>query len=72
MKLEQLRPNLCELPAYQAFALFLDYCEKRAEDIATVVVTPKKPGNLKTTRKKKDEVTVSQKDLELLKKMGLI
>ena len=73
MKLEQLRPNLCELPEDQAFQLFLAYCAKRAEDVATLLVTPMKVNaKKKALKKKSDEVTVSQKDLEILKKLGLI
>ena len=74
MKLEQLRPNICELPGQEAYELFLAYYNKRQEDLDSVVVTPKKlaSSTKKRIKKKKDEVSVSPHELELLKKVGLI
>lgn len=75
MKLEQLRPNLGELPEDKAFALFVDYCERREKDLEQLTVTPKAVGRKKAAggkKKKKDEVTVSKADLEILKQLGLV
>lgn len=76
MKLEQLRPNLAELPEDDAFNLFNEYYERRSEDMQLLEVKLIQPGRKKKAstpkkKKKKDEVTISPADLELLKKMGL-
>lgn len=74
MKIEQLRPNLYTLPEDEAFKLFYDYYIKRSEDLEMVTVLIEKPRKKKATKKgkKKDEVTISSADLELLKKLGLV
>lgn len=78
MKLEQLRPNLLELPVNQAYELFLEYYERRSREIREVLATPKETKSQENKRlaspgkKKKTEITVSQKDLAILKQLGLI
>ena len=74
MRIEQLRPNLYELPEAEAFKLFEEYCERRIMDLEamTVIITKPKKKRVKGKRKKKDEVTVSPSDLEMLKKLGLV
>lgn len=74
MKIEQLRPNLYEIPRDEAFQLFEQYYARRARDLVEVVVKITKPRKTKAKgkRKKKDEVTVSPSDLEMLKKLGLV
>lgn len=74
MKIEQLRPNLYELPRDEGFKLFEEYYEKRTMDLEMMTVIIDKPRKKKVTavRKKKDEVTVSPSDLEMLKKLGLV
>ena len=74
MKIEQLRPNLYELPRDEAFKLFREYYEKRSMDLEmmTVVIDKPKKKRKAVKRKKKDEVTVSPSDLAMLKKIGLI
>lgn len=75
MKLEQLRPNLAELPMDDAFRLFSAYYDKRSEDLRLLTVElikpKKKTAAKKTAKKKKDEVTITPEDLEVLKKLGL-
>lgn len=74
MRIEQLRPNLYEIPRDKAFQLFEEYYNRRARDLVEVVVKITKPRKTKAKgkRKKKDEVTVSPSDLEMLKKLGLV
>lgn len=78
MKLEQLRPNLLDLPVNQAYELFLTYYTKRSQDIKEVLATPRETKSQEKKRlsspvkKKKTEITVSQKDLAILKQLGLI
>ncbi len=74
MKLEQLRPNLYELPRDEGFKLFEEYYERRTIDLEmmTVVISKPRKKAVKRKKKKKDEVTVSPSDLEMLKKLGLV
>ncbi len=73
MKIEQLRPNLYELSADEAFTLFEHYYERRLLDLEMMTVIINRPKKKKSTRrKKKDEVIVSPSDLKLLRKLGLI
>lgn len=74
MKIEQLRPNLYELPRDEGFKLFEEYYEKRSIDLELMTVVIDKPRRKKALikKKKKDEVTVSPSDLEILKKLGLV
>lgn len=74
MKIEQLRPNLAELPVEEAFPLFEEYYERRTMELEmmTVMLTKPKKKKATTKSKKKDEVTVSPSDLEMLKKLGLV
>lgn len=78
MKLEQLRPNLLEIPINQAYELFLAYYTKRSQEIKEVLATPRETKSQEKKRlaspgkKKKTEITVSQKDLAILKQLGLI
>ena len=76
MRIEELRPNLFKLPTDEAFKLFEEYYERRGRDLVEMVVRLKNPRRakvkIKGKRKKKDEVTVSPSDLEMLKKLGLI
>jgi hypothetical protein len=76
MKLEQLRPNLAELPMDEAFRLFSAYYDKRSEDLRLLTVELIKPRKKaspakKKEKKKKDEITITPEDLEMLKKLGL-
>jgi hypothetical protein len=72
MKLEQLRPNLGELPVEEAFTLFKKYCEKRSTDITQLIVKPKEVTTKKKTTRKRDEISVTQEQFNVLKKLGLV
>ena len=74
MRIEELRPDLYLLPDNDAFKLFCTYYDQRSADLDAVVVMLSKPRKRKAgkKRKKKDEVTVSSSDLEMLKKLGLV
>ncbi len=76
MLLEELRPNLCELPREEAIILFTEYYHKRAEEIQAVLYevpkTKKKSGKKKASKKKGKQVSVSLAQLETLKKLGLL
>ena len=79
MKLEQLRPNLCELPTDQAYNFFLSYVQKRAIDLKEVLVTPRKVKTesskaeiKRKVKKKTEEVALSPEQLTVLKKLGLL
>lgn len=81
--LEQLRPNLLELPPEDAFTLFSEYYSKREKDLTSIQIqlqlkeekkirkkssiTSKSKSNSKTKA-----VSVSPEQLDLLKKLGLI
>lgn len=74
MKLEQLRPNIGELPEDEAYLLFNVYYEKRRVDISRPVVVPNKKkaatGKKKDPKEKALKLTAEQKDA--LRKLGLI
>jgi hypothetical protein len=77
--LEQLRPNLLELPYEEALHLFTEYYHKRERDLTLIQITPTttarkaKASNSTAPKAKKEKtVTVSSDQLALLKKLGLI
>lgn len=76
MKLEQLRPNLCELPPEKAFVLFEEYYNQRIEDLRKASEAPppktRKAGSGRKRTKDKSAVTVTVTQFETLKKLGLI
>ena len=74
MLLEQLRPNLCELPREEAFILFIEYYHKRSEEIQAVRYEIPKPKKKKAVSKKKKEkaVSFSPSQIEALKQLGLL
>lgn len=74
--LEELRPNLLELPREEALVLFTEYYYKRAEEIQAVLFevpkTKKKSVKKKTSKKKGDNLSLSPTAVEALKKLGLL
>jgi len=77
MKLEQLRPNICELPIEEGYALFEAYYHKRSQDIQDAIAkanakATRKSSSAGSKKKKKDEVKVTADKLATLRAMGLI
>lgn len=70
MKLEQMKTNFLDMSDKERQEFFTKYSEKRTKDVQEVVVklTPKKRSKKKADKK----VSVSQEQLELLKKLGLV
>lgn len=72
--LEQLRVNLAEIPRGEASVLFLEYYHKRERELQEVKITPKRTKKTSSPKKGKHDklVTVSQDQIAILKKLGLI
>ncbi|MHA1481925.1 MAG: hypothetical protein ACTSQA_00620 [Candidatus Heimdallarchaeaceae archaeon] len=68
--LEQLRPNLSALPYEKGLQLFTEYWYSREKDLQEVIVVKLK--NTKKKVKKDKEITMSLKNVEILRKLGLI
>lgn len=79
MKIEQLRPNICEIPVEEGYKLFEEYYHRRSLEIQTAIEIAKakgqrkgSSGGKKKSSGKKDQVKVTADKLATLKAMGLI